>query len=282
MDNSFRDWTQVKLTVALGDLETASAIMSMIDNNLQIEDYSDIDLKSCYGDLIDESILNADKTIASVSVYIPAEKSYAEALSFIREHMKIAGIDGKLSVVGVNEEDWANSWKAFSEAMGNAQKVYADESATQDQVDAAIKQLEEAQQTLVKKADTTELKTVLDQAQGVSGDLYTEASAKKLAEAVDAASKVLNDENATQADADAAVKQLTEAIAGLELKPAPKPDDDKTDPKPSAKPGNKPVSKSEVSAAISSTGSNVIGIAVVGMIVLLTGAAIMLTRRNRD
>lgn len=91
-----------------------------------------------------------------------------------------------------------NSWKAFSEAMGNAQKVYADESATQDQVDAAIKQLEEAQQTLVKKADTTELKTVLDQAQGVSGDLYTEASAKKLAEAVDAASKVLNDENATK------------------------------------------------------------------------------------
>lgn len=113
MDNNFRDWTQVKLTVALGDLETASAIMSMIDNNLQIEDYSDIDLKSCYGDLIDESILNADKTIASVSVYIPAEKSYAEALSFIREHMNIAGIDGKLTVVGVNEEDWANSWKAF-------------------------------------------------------------------------------------------------------------------------------------------------------------------------
>ena len=36
------------------------------------------------------------------------------------------------------------------------------------------------------------MKTVLDQAQGVSGDLYTEASAKKLAEAVDAASKVLN------------------------------------------------------------------------------------------
>lgn len=113
MDNNFRDWTQVKLTVALGDLETASAIMSMIDNNLQIEDYSDINLKSCYGDLIDESILNADKTIASVSVYIPAEKSYAEALSFIREHMNIAGIDGKLTVVGVNEEDWANSWKAF-------------------------------------------------------------------------------------------------------------------------------------------------------------------------
>ena len=66
--------------------------------------------------------------------------------------------------------------------------------------------LKKPSKTLVKKADTTELKTVLDQAQGVSGDLYTEASAKKLAEAVDAASKVLNDENATQADADAAVK----------------------------------------------------------------------------
>ena len=65
------EWTQIKVTVKLERLDDLVAIMSMVSNNLQIEDYSDIDLKTCYGDLIDESILNADKTIASVSVYLP-------------------------------------------------------------------------------------------------------------------------------------------------------------------------------------------------------------------
>ena len=65
-------WTQIRVTVKLEELDSLVAIMSMVSNNLQIEDYSDIDLKTCYGDLIDESILNADKTIASVSVYLPA------------------------------------------------------------------------------------------------------------------------------------------------------------------------------------------------------------------
>ena len=69
------EWTQIKVTVKLERLDDLVAIMSMVSNNLQIEDYSDIDLKTCYGDLIDESILNADKTIASVSVYLPAERS---------------------------------------------------------------------------------------------------------------------------------------------------------------------------------------------------------------
>ena len=62
------EWTQVKVTVKLERLDDLVAIMSMVSNNLQIEDYSDIDLKTCYVDLIDESILNADKTIAPATV----------------------------------------------------------------------------------------------------------------------------------------------------------------------------------------------------------------------
>ena len=61
-----KDWSQLKVTVKLEHLDTLVAIMSMLNNNLMIEDFSDIDLKTCYGDLIDESILNADKTVAAV------------------------------------------------------------------------------------------------------------------------------------------------------------------------------------------------------------------------
>ena len=108
------EWTQIKVTVKLERLDDLVAIMSMVSNNLQIEDYSDIDLKTCYGDLIDESILNADKTIASVSVYLPAERSVSECISFLRERFADSNLeDAKIELVGVNEEDWANSWKAY-------------------------------------------------------------------------------------------------------------------------------------------------------------------------
>ena len=110
-----QEWTQIKVTVPLEHLDALIAVMSMISNQLQIEDYSDIDLKSCYGDLIDESILNADKTIASVSVYRPGNSPCSDELAFLREHMAIAGIADVATIClnGVNEEDWANAWKAY-------------------------------------------------------------------------------------------------------------------------------------------------------------------------
>ncbi|MGN1047617.1 MAG: 50S ribosomal protein L11 methyltransferase, partial [Eubacteriales bacterium] len=108
-----KEWTQLRVKVKLGDLDKTSAVMSMLDNNLMIEDYSDIDLKSVYGDLIDESLLKADKTIASVSVFIPCEKSPTDAIAFLRERFASSGIDAKIELIGVNEDDWANAWKAY-------------------------------------------------------------------------------------------------------------------------------------------------------------------------
>jgi ribosomal protein L11 methyltransferase len=107
------EWTRIKVTVPLGQLDELVAVMSMINNYLQIEDYSDIDLKTCYGDLIDESILNADKTIASVSVYVPAGVGVADNLAFLHERFETCKIDGKIDISGVNEDDWANCWKKY-------------------------------------------------------------------------------------------------------------------------------------------------------------------------
>ncbi len=117
-------WTQVRVTVKLEQLDKLTAIMSMVSNNLQIEDYSDIDLKTCYGDLIDESILNADKTIASVSVYLSADKSIPECISFLKERFAASDLgDASIETVGVNEEDWANSWKAYYKPIKIGKKL---------------------------------------------------------------------------------------------------------------------------------------------------------------
>ena len=100
------EWTQIKVKVKLERLDEVVAVMNIISNYLQIEDYSDIDLKTCYGDLIDEAILNADKTVASVSVYLPAERSVPECIAFLRERFAETNLtDANLETVGVNEED---------------------------------------------------------------------------------------------------------------------------------------------------------------------------------
>lgn len=117
------EWTRIKVTVPLEQLDELVAVMSMINNYLQIEDYSDIDLKTCYGDLIDESILNADKTIASVSVYVPADVGVADNLAFLHERLATNNIDGKIDISGVNEDDWANAWKAYYKPIKIGERI---------------------------------------------------------------------------------------------------------------------------------------------------------------
>ena len=122
MEN-YKDWTQLKVTVPLEQLDSLVAVMSMVNNNLMIEDFSDIDLKTCYGDLIDESILNADKTVAAVSVFLPADRPYSDVVAFLNERMSSESIDGKIELIGVNEEDWANSWKAYYKPLHIGKKM---------------------------------------------------------------------------------------------------------------------------------------------------------------
>lgn len=117
------EWTQIKVKVKLERLDEAVAIMNMVSNYLQIEDYSDIDLKTCYGDLIDEAILNADKTVAYVSVYLPIDGGVADTLVFLRERFGSLNPEAEITVSGVNEEDWANSWKAYYKPIKIGERI---------------------------------------------------------------------------------------------------------------------------------------------------------------
>ncbi|MBE6613990.1 MAG: 50S ribosomal protein L11 methyltransferase [Ruminococcaceae bacterium] len=110
-----QNWIQIKVTCNVADLDTVTSVMSMVDNGLMIEDYSDVDreLDGVYGDLIDETILEADRTVAAVSVFIPEIKSPAESLLFIRSRLAELQIEAEVTQTGVKEEDWADSWKQY-------------------------------------------------------------------------------------------------------------------------------------------------------------------------
>ena len=120
-----KEWTQVRVTVPVSELSDLVAVMSMINNNLMIEDYSDIDvnLKTCYGDLIDEKILWANKDIAAVSVFVPSDRSYMDDVAYIRQRTEALGLHAGIELVGVNEEDWANSWKQYYKPVKVGERI---------------------------------------------------------------------------------------------------------------------------------------------------------------
>ena len=119
------EWTQIKVTCSHDDLDDVCAVMCMLDNGLMIEDYSDIEenLMQVYGELIDENILNADKNIASVSIFVPEEKPYNDYLAYLRERFSALGIEVKTTIEGLKEEDWANAWRAYYKPLHIGDKL---------------------------------------------------------------------------------------------------------------------------------------------------------------
>ncbi len=107
------NWTKLTATGNIKDTDDLVAVMSMLDNGLMIEDYSDFSLNGMYGDLVDDSILNADKTTVKVSLFVPEEKNLSEYTSFLKERFSVLGISATLSADGMNEEDWSESWKKY-------------------------------------------------------------------------------------------------------------------------------------------------------------------------
>ena len=111
-----------------------------------------------------------------------------------------------------------NSYAQFKEVLSNAQKVYDNENATQEEVQEAEKALKDAIENLVLKADKTELGKLIEKAKGINSKDYIPETFKALNEAVSIAQKVYDNENATQKEVQEAEKTLKDAIENLVLK----------------------------------------------------------------
>ena len=108
-----RAWTKITVVGRTKQLDDIVAVMSMLDNGLMIEDYSDFSLNGMYGELVDESILNADKDTVKVSLFVPEERNPLEYREFLETRLPALGIEGTIELEGMNEDDWAESWKQY-------------------------------------------------------------------------------------------------------------------------------------------------------------------------
>ena len=107
------NWTKLTVTGKTADLDGITAVMSMLDNGLMIEDYSDFSLNGMYGELVDETILNADRDTVKVSLFVPEDKSFIEYKEYLETRIADLGINASISFEGVCEDDWAESWKQY-------------------------------------------------------------------------------------------------------------------------------------------------------------------------
>ncbi|MDE6957283.1 MAG: FIVAR domain-containing protein, partial [Lachnospiraceae bacterium] len=109
------------------------------------------------------------------------------------------------------------SYQIFKAAYDAALEIYSDEAATQDAVDAARATLEAARRTLREIPNKDKLEELLGKIKEVDLSLYTAKTAKAVKAAYAQAVAVFEDENATQAQIDQAVKALEEVAKELKI-----------------------------------------------------------------
>jgi len=121
------DWTEVLISVDTKDIELAESIAHMVvPYGIYIEDYSNLEdeaLEIAHIDLIDEDLLQKDRTKAIIHIYISPEESPAEATAFLEERFRTENIEYTIGTSLCKNEDWENNWKAYFKPMNIGNKL---------------------------------------------------------------------------------------------------------------------------------------------------------------
>ena len=120
-------WSEIVITVDTKDIEVAGNIANMVvPYGIYIEDYSDLEnevMEIAHIDLIEESLLEADRTKGLIHVYVNPHENPLEAVSFIEERLKEQNINYQIRIDDCKAEDWVNNWKQYFHPMPIGEKL---------------------------------------------------------------------------------------------------------------------------------------------------------------
>ena len=120
-------WSEIKITVGTKDIEVAGNIANMVvPYGIYIEDYSDLEnevMEIAHIDLIEESLLEADRSKGIIHVYVNPHENPIEAVSFIEERLKEQDIEYSIQIDDCATEDWVNNWKQYFHPMPIGEKL---------------------------------------------------------------------------------------------------------------------------------------------------------------
>ena len=110
-------WTEIKIAVNSKDIDRAGDIANVVvPNGIYIEDYTNLEQEVeeiAHIDLIDEGLLEKDRSKAFVHIYLEPGVSPAEAVAFLSERYNAEGIEHTIELLDCAEEDWRNNWKKY-------------------------------------------------------------------------------------------------------------------------------------------------------------------------
>ena len=121
------EWTEVKIVVDAKNVDKAGDIASMVvPYGIYIEDYSELEKEAweiAHIDLIDEELLEKDRTKAIVHVYIAPQENPQEAVAFLRERYSAENIESEILLNACKNEDWENNWKQYFHPIPVGEKL---------------------------------------------------------------------------------------------------------------------------------------------------------------
>lgn len=128
MENTVNEsWTEISITVNTKDIDIAGSIANMVvPYGIYIEDYSCLEdevMEIAHIDLIDEKLLQADRTKGIIHVYVNPHENPLEAVSFIKERLENQQIEHTIHIADCATEDWVNNWKQYFHPMPIGNKL---------------------------------------------------------------------------------------------------------------------------------------------------------------
>lgn len=115
------EWTDIRLTVAKRDADTAEAIATMIaEGGIYIEDYSDLEWQVeqiAHVDLIEQELLDKPRDTVIVHLYVQPDAQPAETVALLAARLDEARIAHTIETEGVEQEDWQNGWRKYYHPM---------------------------------------------------------------------------------------------------------------------------------------------------------------------
>lgn len=121
------DWTEITAKVPTDKTDEASAIANMtVPYGIYIEDYTNLEADAeeiAHIDLIDDELVNKDRTHSIIHMYIAESDNAVEAVSYLRERFTACGIENEINCELVDDADWNENWKKYFKAFEIGKKL---------------------------------------------------------------------------------------------------------------------------------------------------------------
>ena len=165
-----------------------------------------------------------------------------------------------------------STWSAFDKELNEANVVYNNVNAMQEEVNTTYSELVKAFLNLRLIPDKSLLEDLINQAEGLDSANYTKASFDGLTRALNEAKVVFENPNATQVEVDNAKATLEKAIAGLQANPSTPSNVDNT--------VSTPVNNGDTTTSVKTGDESLVGMFATITLLSVTGYAVLRRKEN--